>query len=242
MVPCWPRFAADPHSLAMAPTAGALRPAREAAAARLWASHDAKAWDGARAAAPARGGRRLPPALDAWFLSQGPSFLASLTKPDLVRVVEWKLARGTPRPALLGYARAQAEGDVAAAGRAAAAALGSGDLASVGAALDALCALRGVGPATAAALLTAADPTIPPLGDEAAAVVHGVREYTRGAVLAVTKACRERAKGLGGGWTARDVERALWSAAREGEDEGERGEAAAAKPTPAKRKRSGAAV
>ena len=112
----------------------------------------------------------------------------------------------------------------------------------VGAAIDALCALKGVGPATATALVSAADPSVPFLSDEALTAVLGAREYSRPAALRVTAALRQRAEELNGvqqqqegkgkeekgkscssssSWTASKVERALWSASRAEDDEGE---------------------
>ena len=173
--------------------------------------------------------------------------LSALTAAQLARVVEWKLARGTWRPRLLDFARAAKQADVAAAAAAAAKALesggGGGGGGNLGAAVDALCVLRGVGPATATALLSAADPSIPFLSDEAGVAVLGAREYTRPAALRVTGALRERAEELSEkqqkdeekgvsppssssiDWTASKVERALWSASRaEEEDDAEEAE------------------
>lgn len=200
----------------------------------------------------------MTPDLDAFFYDGLPSELSSssvssstpnrrhpiaaLTPEQLARVVEWKLARGTWRPRLLDFARAAKEGDVAAAAEAAAEALSSSSssgeaknttppppsLEAVGRAIDALSELKGVGPATATALLSAADPSVPFLSDEAGAAVLGSREYSRPAALKVTSALRERAAELNREegkekgsliWTARSVERALWSASRAADDD-----------------------
>ena len=184
-----------------------------------------------------------PPSSSCPSSSSSCSSLAALTAEQLAGVVEWKLARGTWRPRLLDFAKAARQADVAAAAAAAAGALESGE---VGPAIDALCALKGVGPATATALLSAADPSVPFLSDEALIAVLGAREYSRPAALRVTEALRARAEELNdaqrgkgeeekageererGGrssssssssWTASKVERALWSASRAEDDE-----------------------
>lgn len=235
----------------------ASRSAREAKVKALWRQRrDPAPWAAALAAAPARAARpsagaRLAakPELDEFYFERLPQQLllkspstnplAALTNGELAAVVEWKLARGTWRPRLLDFAKAARQSDVAAAAAAAAEALEAGE---VGAAVDALCVLKGVGPATATALLSAADPSIPFLSDEALVAVLGAREYSKPAALRVTEALRERAaelneqqqerqqqrqqqegeeKGGSVDWTASKVERALWSASRAEDDEKE---------------------
>ena len=240
------------------------RAAQEAKVRALWKRRELAPWAAALEAAPARAARpsagpRLSskPELDTFFFEELPrqlkalrasssspslassSPLAALTAEQLAGVVEWKLARGTWRPRLLDFSRAAKQADVAAAAAAAAEALEKGGAeeeegGGVGAAIDALCALKGVGPATATALVSAADPSVPFLSDEA--------EYSRPAALRVTAALRQRAEELNGvqqqqegkgkeekgkscssssSWTASKVERALWSASRAEDDEGE---------------------
>jgi hypothetical protein len=220
----------------------APRPVREAAAATLWASTAASAWRAALDAAPSRA-RATGVADDPAFYRLGPAMaaragegdgehaIAGLSPADLVTTVSWKLARGTWRPRLLGFAQQASAAEVCAVAKAAAKALANGKassgpppMAAVSAAVAALSELKGVGPATATALLTAADDSIPFLSDEASAVVLGKREYTAPAAAALTVALRRRAGELGEGWSARDVERALWSASRAPEvEEGEEG-------------------
>ena len=248
------------------------RAAQEAKVRALWKRRELAPWAAALEAAPARAARpsagpRLSskPELDTFFFEELPrqlkalrasssspslassSPLAALTAEQLAGVVEWKLARGTWRPWLLDFSRAAKQADVAAAAAAAAEALEKGGAeeeegGGVGAAIDALCALKGVGPATATALVSAADPSVPFLSDEALTAVLGAREYSRPAALRVTAALRQRAEELNGvqqqqegkgkeekgkscssssSWTASKVERALWSASRAEDDEGE---------------------
>ena len=92
-----------------------------------------------------------------------------------------------------------------------------------------------MGPATATALLTALDPSIPWLGDEAQQAALGDKKYTVGQVVALTQALRDKARALaaaeaeegGGGearsWTASDLECCLFAEAALG-----------SAPTPAK--------
>lgn len=247
----------------MSSSKNASRAEREAKVKTLWKQRRELApWAAALAAAPARAahpsaGARLAakPELDSFYYerlpqqllegsSSSPSSalavkgpLAALTAEQLAGVVEWKLARGTWRPRLLDFAKAAKQADVSAAAEAAANVLKSEK--GLGAAVDALCGLKGIGPATATALLSAADPSIPFLSDEALIAVLGAREYTKPAALKVTEALRERAGELNklnkkqeeekiGSpavvvWNASKVERALWSASRAEDDEKEEG-------------------
>ncbi len=140
-----------------------------------------RAYPGAVRAAAAADPRRKKaglPALDRWWSEGGARSAAAARKPphlekaELVRLVEWKLARGKFRP-LLRYARELREADVVAA-TAPAFEPGAGFEASVGA----LVALRGVGPATASAVLSVARDDWPFMSDEALNATAGGRTYT----------------------------------------------------------------
>jgi hypothetical protein len=192
--------------------------------------------------------------LDADFISRDlPQKLLSkekkLTKDDLVKMVEWKLLRGKWRPALLGYARAQTDAAVAAAAAKALTALGrasSPSDAQTRAALDALCALRGVGPATASIFLCAATGGhVPYMGDEALEACVGTRKYSAEELVALTQGLRKKARELTAAgqkirgereWTAEDVQRALHAAELEARVGSGGGVAAAKKKTPTKGK------
>jgi hypothetical protein len=152
--------------------------------------------------------------------------LPLLTKSDLVKAVEWKLLRGKWRPSLLKYAQEQTDAAVGAAAAAALAALGDRRRpsdAQVHAALAALCALRGVGPATASIFLCAATAgRIPYMADEALEACLGTRKYTADELVALAGrlgakaaalAAAAAAAGAGGrAWAAEDVQRALHAA------------------------------
>lgn len=203
------------------------RASREAAAAALWAaSHDKEAWTAALAAYPSR--RPDPHTHAAYYArAEASPSLSTLTKNDIIAAVTFKNARGTPRP-LLHHARALDEADVEKAARSAERALGEDaepSTAQLSAACAALETLKGVGPATASLLISDCNDSVPFLSDEASAVVLGRRDYKRADVLELTTALRERAGELG--WTARDVERALFSASRAEEGGGDKGKKAA---------------
>lgn len=182
-------------------------------------------------------------ALDAWFMeefctkarAQQRRGDASFDKADLSRLMEWKLTRGSFRPRLQQFVDALPQAQVAKAATAIGAEVRRGKHRR---ALDAACALKGIGPATASAILSAIDPSVPFMSDEALQAVLGRKEYSAPAFEQLTEAAREKAAGLNKaaqpdgtatgaaacassagaaalgphGWTAQHVELALWSA------------------------------
>lgn len=145
---------------------------------------------------------------------------AHITKNELNKVMEWKLTRGKWRPRLLSFVSSLDETSVKAASQKAFAALP--DLKE---AVNALSTLKGVGPATASAVLAAYDPHIAPfMSDEAmVAALGSSKEYTLKQYLVFAEKLQNKAKELNskshvkeaenGFFTASDIERALWSAA-----------------------------
>jgi hypothetical protein len=183
----------------------------------LWDSDSADAWRAARDAygevIEAQGVAKLPE-LDRWYHEELPALIAQrnpphVTRAELVRATEWKMARGVWRARNLVLVRGNAPELVE---ETSAAAFAKVPHASEPIAI--LSKLAGVGPATASAVVAAAAPDVYPFFDElVAAQIPGLgqvkftpREYARYA-----EALRERAGRLGRGWTAADVERALWA-------------------------------
>jgi hypothetical protein len=185
--------------------------------AKLWASEDAKEWRAAldryEAVVEEQGVAKLPE-LDRWYRDELPALIAArkpahVTHAEMVRMTEWKMARGIWRPRNLALVRGN-DADVVE--KTSTDALAKIPHPSEPIAL--LAKLAGVGPATASAVTSAAAPDVYPFFDElVAAQIPGLgqvtftpREYARYA-----EAIRERATQLGSGWTPVDVERALWA-------------------------------
>ncbi|CAL9065086.1 uncharacterized protein LOC103999426 [Musa acuminata AAA Group] len=157
--------------------------------------------------------------LDAFYRAELPVLLRRreprpfLTKPELRRIMQWKLSRGKWRPRLLDYVSSLDEASVDSASRRAFAALP--DLSK---AVSELTVLKGVGPATASAVLAAYAPDVAPfMSDEAMMAAMGnVKEYTLKQYLAFAEKLQTKAKDLSAEgiiFTPSDVERALWSSA-----------------------------
>jgi len=184
--------------------------------ADLWTSDSAARWRDERArydeVIAAQGVARLAE-LDALYRDELPALIAArkaphVTHAEMVRVTEWKMARGIWRPRNLALVRGN---DPALVERTSTAALARIPHPSEPVAL--MSKLAGVGPATASAVIAAAAPDVYPFFDELVAAQVGLgqvtftpREYARYA-----EALRDRAAKLGDGWTPSDVERALWA-------------------------------
>jgi hypothetical protein len=185
--------------------------------ANLWTSPASKEWRGALERyedVVARQGVARLSELDRWYRGEFPPALgarrpAHVTLPELVRLTEWKMARGVWRAPNLILVRGNEPGAVAETSATA--------LASVPhptAPIAALAKLAGVGPATASAVAAAAAPETYPFFDELVAaqvpqlgnVVWTLAYYARYA-----DALRARASALGPTWTPVMVERALWA-------------------------------
>lgn len=134
---------------------------------------------------------------------------AHLTLAELVRLTEWKMARGVWRAPNLVLVRGNDEQAVVDASREAFAAIPHPTRP-----IKALAALAGVGPATASAAMAAAAPETYPFFDELVAgqvPSLGKVAWTIGYYARYAEALRERASALGDGWTPVMVERAVWS-------------------------------
>lgn len=185
--------------------------------ATLWASDEPKLWrsalDGYEAVVERQGVARLAE-LDRWYREDLPASIAGrrpahVTHDELVRVTEWKMARGIFRPRNLVLVRGNPPATVE---RTSTAALTAIPDAKRPIAL--LAELAGVGPATASAIAAAAAPDVYPFFDElVAAQVPGLGTvaFTPAYYAKYAAALRDRAQALGGAWTPAAVEQALWS-------------------------------
>lgn len=185
--------------------------------ADLWTREDAGAWSAALGRYPdvveGQGVARLPE-LDRWYRESLPASIAGrerahVTHEELVRLTEWKMARGVWRARNLVLVKGNEPGTVEEASTAALATLPDPKRAVVE-----LTRLSGVGPATASAVVAAAAPDLYPFFDElVAAQVPGLGPvaFTTGYYHRYAAALRERARRLGPPWTPSDVERALWA-------------------------------
>lgn len=142
-----------------------------------------------------------------------------ITQAELSEVMRWKLLRGKARPKLQAYVDELPDATVRAASSAAFALATKGQ---VKGALDALSKpLKGVGPATASAILAAYDQRIPFMSDEALALLGGKPKYTLAESADLTQLLGrlarvlQRAEPAGSArrWTAQCVQQAVWAAA-----------------------------
>lgn len=191
----------------------------------LWASSEPPVWTSQLEAYRSRiesHGKAGLGELDAWLFEELPDAIRAreephITRDELVRLVEWKLKRGKFRPRLLNFAKAQNEEAVRKASTLAYKELnrGTGAVESIRRALEFLCELKGVGPATASALLTVYDPSCPFMSDEALAVASnsGSKDYSTAKYLGLVEELQAKALELGGNevWTPQRVEMAIYS-------------------------------
>jgi|SRR5215207_4670371 len=183
----------------------------------LWLDSSVAAWRGALRSyddVVSRQGVAKLTDLDAWYSKELPTALDKrrtrhATLPELVKLTEWKMARGVWRAPNLVLVKGNDAQMVIETSRAA--------LASAPhptAPIAALSKLDGVGPATASALAAAAEPSVYPFFDELVAA-HvpslGPVKWTLGYYAKYADALRERVRTLGEGWTPVMVERAVWA-------------------------------
>lgn len=161
----------------------------------------------------AQGVARLPE-LDRWARHELPDIVAArtpahVTLPELVRLTEWKMARGVWRAPNLVLVRSNPSAQVVSTS---AAALAGAPHPTTP--IATLAKLKGVGPATASAVASAFRPQVYPFFDElVAAQVPGLGAvaWTLTYYARYADALRARAAQLGRDWTPAMVERALWS-------------------------------
>ncbi len=193
-------------------------------APRLWTQAACSAWRDARQAyvsvVERSGGRRLAD-LDTWYHDELPAAVAarsptSITLDDLVRVVEWKMHRGTYRARNLVLVRSNAPEEVEHASREA-----FDQAPHPTRPVARLATLKGVGPATASAVLAAARPDVYPFFEDVVAEAipdFGRVDFTLKCYARYAERLVERAALLSVGcpnedWTPHAVGLALWAAA-----------------------------
>jgi hypothetical protein len=154
------------------------------------------------------------PELDRWYRDELPALIAArahahVTLPELVRLTEWKMARGVWRAPNLVRVRANDPALVEQTTRDALAMVPHPTTP-----IAAIATLDGVGPATASAVLAAHAPRLYPFFDEIVAEqvpALGAVKWTLGYYAKYAAALRDRATQLGSAWTPAMVERALWA-------------------------------
>lgn len=164
----------------------------------------------------ARQGVAKLPERDRWYHEELPRVIASrsvahVTLPELVRVTEWKMARGEWRARNLVLVRGNEAKAVVETSTDAIAKIPHPTKP-----ISTLAKLAGVGPATASAVIAATAPDFYPFFDELVATQLpelGKVAWTLGYYARYAEALRERARQLGGDWTPVKLERALWSLA-----------------------------
>ncbi|MEO6527293.1 MAG: hypothetical protein ABIP93_11755 [Gemmatimonadaceae bacterium] len=152
--------------------------------------------------------------LDRWYRDDLPVAIEARTRPhvtlpELVRLAEWKMARGVWRAPNLVLVRSNPADEVIETSTRALAMVPH-----LTAPIAALAGLKGVGPATASAVTASAAPAIYPFFDELVAEQVpslGKVAWTLGFYGRYAAALRARAVALGSDWTPVMVERALWS-------------------------------
>lgn len=185
--------------------------------ADLWNSTSQAAWrralDTYDHVVHTRGVEKLP-ALDRWIRHDLPKAIRTrptphITAPELVKLTEWKMARGVWRAPNLARVRSNPPEIVEEVSAAAFAHIPHSTRP-----ISVMATLGGVGPATASGAVSAVAPEQYPFFDElvAAQVPElGKVAWTLGYYARYAEALRERAARLGAEWTPVLVERALWA-------------------------------
>jgi len=151
--------------------------------------------------------------LDSWWQKELPTIINGRGRNTFINLIEletvmkWKLSRGKFRP-LLRLVAQNSDEQVVGCSRRAFAALSRKDLRG---AVEALSKLKGVGPATASAVLAAHSPGFAPfMSDEALEAIVGSRQYTLKEYLQLSEQLQSLASSLEGSWNAEQIGKTLW--------------------------------
>jgi len=183
----------------------------------LWLNDSTAAWRDALASyddVVARQGVTRLTELDRWYREDLPGAISArhsphVTHDELVRLTEWKMARGVWRAPNLVLVRGN---DVRLVTETSANAFAA--VPHPTKPIATLATLAGVGPATSSAAVSAFAPEIYPFFDELVAAQVpglGVVKWTMSYYAAYAEALRHRAESLGDTWTPTMVERAVWA-------------------------------
>ncbi|XP_021888819.1 uncharacterized protein LOC110807851 isoform X2 [Carica papaya] len=160
-----------------------------------------------------------------------------ITTSELSQLMQWKLTRGKWRPRLLDFVSALDEELVKSSSQKA-----FESLPDISKAVNELTLLKGVGPATASAILAAYAPHLAPfMSDEAMeAAIGNSKDYSLKQYLFFASKLQTKAEELsseGDVFTPSDVERALWSSAIGAKLQSSQSDTSTNKNTKRKRKR-----
>ena len=135
-----------------------------------------------------------------------------ITKEELLTVVKWKFMVGKPRHALMKHLQANSETSIK---EQSTIAIREAKDKNIKVAIETLADLKGVGPATASAVLSLVAPdAFCYMYDEVIETFLPKRNYTLSTYLSTNDHCIEVASKLGNGWTPCRVAKVLWAAAR----------------------------
>ncbi|KAJ3162487.1 hypothetical protein HDU86_004969 [Geranomyces michiganensis] len=157
-------------------------------------------------------------ALDSWVFgkfAESAREIGQMSADNLAELMQWKLLRGKFRPTLLAQVKANSNQSVVSASKAAFTKLQENKPLE---ALAELSKLKGVGPATASAILSAHSPDVPFMSDESLATIYPPTKipYTVAAYKKLLASLTEQADELNkeepdGRWTPGMVQRAIWA-------------------------------
>lgn len=155
------------------------------------------------------------PSRNARFYSWTPKAGDGVTRADLVKLMEWKLTRGKMRP-LMRFIVALDEQEVVESTKEGLAMVPADDeagldLEKLRQSVERISELKGVGPATASALLSRYNPRLFPFMSDEVLVVAGSRERKHTLKRYLELAEEVAAKARETGMAADEVERAIWA-------------------------------